>query len=637
MEVLLYMNKRIFKVKIRLVFILLLILLGIPVQGIKAQDDFVIKVGYPSVRGFTEINNGSYSGYAYDYLVEISKYTGWKYEFIEMDLNELIYSLRDGTIDLAAGMIRNEQTEAMYDFPELNAGYSYSTLSVLKENNSISASNYETFNGMKVGYFETSSIRLNQFIQFCENYGIEGVELISYPLTSGDALLEALKAKEVDAIIEGDLLVQSEEKVVARVGTNPYYFATTKGNNAVLEKLNEALVKIKTKDTNFNRTLYEKYFQSTVDNQLLLTDEEKNYINQLEPLKVVYIDNFEPMQDYDEEIKEANGIDIDILELIAKKSGLQFELVVASNYDEAIQMIKNKEVDLLLCAPNDYLLALENDYALTQTYLTLDTVNVFDPSSVNTNETEIAAMPRGYFFLDIVNQYEIQYYDTVQECIEAVKDGKATVTYGNIYTMSQYLSASLYPNLILDFDNEPIKLTMGISRPFNFLLLNILNKSIDAISDSERQDIIYSNTLNEKNHVTIQQFFYENFELGIIVIGIGVFLVGTIITLQFKRVYKAKNNLLYKSQKDGLTKLNNRETGIDLVNKYMKQKEPLLSCALLIIDIDYFKHVNDCLGHQTGDRLLIEFSQLLKQLFAYQDIIFRLGGDEFIVLMTDLI
>ena len=151
----------------KFILLLVMILIGVCIQpmSIHATESHVIKVGYPNVSGFTEIKDGVYTGYAYEYLMEIAKYTGWEYEFIEMSLNDLIYKLRDGEIDLGAGMLKNEQTIELYDFPEENAGYTYTTLSTLKDNDSLSGSNYETLNGIKVGYFETSQVRLSDFFE----------------------------------------------------------------------------------------------------------------------------------------------------------------------------------------------------------------------------------------------------------------------------------------------------------------------------------------------------------------------------------------------------------------------------------------------------------------------------------------
>lgn len=57
--------------------------------------------------------------------------------------------------------------------------------------------------------------------------------------------------------------------------------------------------------------------------------------------------------------------------------------------------------------------------------------------------------------------------------------------------------------------------------------------------------------------------------------------------------------------------------------------------ALIFIDIDDFKPVNDTLGHDVGDKLLIEFARLLKTQVRHTDIVGRLGGDEFVVLLTE--
>lgn len=80
----------------------------------------------------------------------------------------------------------------------------------------------------------------------------------------------------------------------------------------------------------------------------------------------------------------------------------------------------------------------------------------------------------------------------------------------------------------------------------------------------------------------------------------------------------------------------NREAGEILVKEYLNAKPSDLYSAFAIIDIDYFKQVNDRLGHQIGDDVLKEFALILKEVFAFKDIICRLGGDEFVVFMKDI-
>lgn len=605
-------------------------------ECVSATASNVIKVGYPSVAGFTEIEDGIYRGYAYDYLTEISKYTGWEYEFIEMSLNDMIYKLRDGDIDLAAGMLKNEQTEEMYDFPKESAGYTYTTLCALKENDLINGTDYETLNGIKVGYYEGSHVKLSGFMKFCEENEIEDVELIPYELGGSTDLLDALKAKEVDAILSGDLLLQGEEKVVCKFNPIPYYFATTKGKKEILEGLNTALSKIKENNVNFDQQLYNNHFKDRNDDSLYLTQEELEYINQLKPLKAVYLDNFAPMQDYNPETKRAEGIYIDIMELIAQKSGLRYELVKANNFEEANEMIKNNEVDVLICAPDSYLLATKYGYTLTQEYLEANMVRVFDANHQGQEDKQIIAIPRGYFYHKLEGEYDIQYYDTLEDCLEAVKKGKVTSTYGNSYVISKYLASGLYSNLSTYFEEIPVKAAIGISKPVDVTLMNIINKSVSSITEVEFKNIIYSNTLQVNGHVTLRQFFFDNLLFCCVVILLFVLLIYIIIRIKYKRLLQDRLYLLEKSQTDALTGIYNREAGEGLVTTYLQTIKPSLYSALIIMDIDYFKQVNDYLGHQIGDALLVEFSQVLKQIFSYHDIIFRLGGDEFIVFMTEL-
>lgn len=65
----------------------------------------------------------------------------------------------------------------------------------------------------------------------------------------------------------------------------------------------------------------------------------------------------------------------------------------------------------------------------------------------------------------------------------------------------------------------------------------------------------------------------------------------------------------------------------------MESLTPSSHCALLLLDLDDFKLVNDSLGHYAGDQLLRQIGEFLQHAFRSTDFIGRFGGDEFIVLM----
>lgn len=92
--------------------------------------------------------------------------------------------------------------------------------------------------------------------------------------------------------------------------------------------------------------------------------------------------------------------------------------------------------------------------------------------------------------------------------------------------------------------------------------------------------------------------------------------------------------LIYKSEHDVLTELYNKATTEKLIADYLlTDKAKATKHAFIIFDIDYFKHINDNFGHAFGDVVLSEVARKIKELFREDDILGRIGGDEFAVFM----
>lgn len=88
--------------------------------------------------------------------------------------------------------------------------------------------------------------------------------------------------------------------------------------------------------------------------------------------------------------------------------------------------------------------------------------------------------------------------------------------------------------------------------------------------------------------------------------------------------------------KDHLTGIYNRHFFNEVIEREMARavrKNETLS--FIMIDIDYFKKINDTFGHLTGDRILVEAANLIKNAVRKSDLVFRFGGDEFLVLMIN--
>lgn len=116
-----------------------------------------------------------------------------------------------------------------------------------------------------------------------------------------------------------------------------------------------------------------------------------------------------------------------------------------------------------------------------------------------------------------------------------------------------------------------------------------------------------------------------------------VFAIVIILFMSQFRVQTSQSTEKYfkLSRTDGLTGLMNKTTGLALMESYAES--PLNErYAVLFMDIDGFKSINDTYGHLMGDELLRKIGATLSEMFRRGDVICRFGGDEFLVLMKDI-
>ena len=105
--------------------------------------------------------------------------------------------------------------------------------------------------------------------------------------------------------------------------------------------------------------------------------------------------------------------------------------------------------------------------------------------------------------------------------------------------------------------------------------------------------------------------------------------------MQIEERRKAEEQLYFEAHHDALTQLPNRAMFSDRLSYALRhlKRHPKHQYAVLFIDLDRFKMINDTLGHHAGDLFLIEISKRLKKCVRDNDILARLGGDEFVILL----
>ena len=112
-------------------------------------------------------------------------------------------------------------------------------------------------------------------------------------------------------------------------------------------------------------------------------------------------------------------------------------------------------------------------------------------------------------------------------------------------------------------------------------------------------------------------------------------IVGRVVNIDKEK--RKELELKSRADTDALTGLLNKTTTAQLIREVLaKQEKEGIKSALMILDLDNFKAVNDTFGHSVGDMVVAESGRVLKDTFKGRDIIGRVGGDEFMVLMVDI-
>ena len=120
---------------------------------------------------------------------------------------------------------------------------------------------------------------------------------------------------------------------------------------------------------------------------------------------------------------------------------------------------------------------------------------------------------------------------------------------------------------------------------------------------------------------------------ALVAIAFSVCIVHLIMNYRV-RAYEVRLRFQELSTRDALADILNRRALVEEAQRIIAANNPATSCALVAIDVDDFKHINDEHGHPAGDEVLMNMSGLLKEYFRTTDLIGRFGGDEFIVLVN---
>lgn len=138
-----------------------------------------------------------------------------------------------------------------------------------------------------------------------------------------------------------------------------------------------------------------------------------------------------------------------------------------------------------------------------------------------------------------------------------------------------------------------------------------LQLSISGAGQGRWLHVLFSSVRNENDELLVECILYDVSERA-----------------------RREQQVQQEADRDALTQLYNRRAGErQLVQTLAQAAKEQHACALMLVDLDRFKPINDTYGHEAGDRVLIIIADRLMQSLRKQDVVIRWGGDEFVVLV----
>ncbi len=228
------------------------------------------------------------------------------------------------------------------------------------------------------------------------------------------------------------------------------------------------------------------------NNRIILTKQEKSYLESNPVIKVNNENNYPPFN-YNEN-NTPKGYSVDFMNLLAKKLNLNIEYIQGHNWSEFIQMAKNKEIDVMLniisSSKREKFLNFTTPYKeLRQSVFT----NLEDIDELSDLNGKTVALPEGFYINDFLKEHypliNIKVYDDILDCIHAVIENKADAVIENFAVVNFLLQKH---NLTINHVKIKIdkklnfKLNLGVikSKP---VLRDILQKAMNSVTQEEIQ------------------------------------------------------------------------------------------------------------------------------------------------------
>lgn len=579
-------------------------------------------------------NNGEEKGYLISFIKIVNENLGLNIKLeASKSWGEVYSGLQDGSVDILFGANRTPEREKFMNFTMPISKVPYALIAK-KDGNIYTIGDIDK---RPIGFLN------GDIVMELLPKSYKNIKYDKKIYNSETDLISALGNNEIDAfIVSGGDVVYSyiydfpDLKYAFKIDkiTSERTFSTRKEDKILSEILDKQVTNL------LDGTLPELMNQSKIEYNMKvmnLTESERNWIKNNGQAIMGITKDYLPFDYYKNGVYA--GISGEIIKEISSKTGIKFKYVY-DEFDVLMQKLMSGEINVLNIAKTDerlkYIL-YPKPYS-TERDIIVGRVGSKDAIDVFGLEGKKVAVIKGFWHEEYLRKnltnVDIIETNSIKEALSLVHSGKADYLIENPSVIRFYVeNMQLFDIVQKGTTSTDSYLYYGVSKNTPELA-SIIDKVIPLMEIDELFNAGYSTVPHEKNNQANKRFILIILGLAALILIIVLFAVKIFRDLIREKtktsILKEKEHLLYT---DALTGVYNRNYYNDKVkDKIDKLQYPQ---TIIVSDVNDLKKVNDNYGHIIGDELLKCFANALKETFPECNLILRMGGDEFHLILQN--
>lgn len=626
----------------------------------KQKDSLLVAFSphYPPYMGISP--SGEPQGLFIDLWRSWSKNTGVNVEFVARDFNEAIELVVKQKADVLMAYPNNTQ---------LLDNTLYANPIYISNANVYVNTNVKDITGNQITTLEQfTSGSGDKILGVWQNSTVKEILLARYPklnvrfFTSISAMINAAEEGEISAFI-GLIDIISARLIQSNLQTLFYRLAAPviplnlspvihQQNSKLKEIIDNGFADLDIKslinieERWLNSELGEHYYKQLAQ-KITLNDAESDFLIENTTIDMGIIKDLSPVEFIDEN-GEFSGINRDVIDIIQQRTGISFNYVVYDSWQQLYQALIDNDIDILgSITPT---VEREKYMDFTESYWQMPWVMVHPQYFGKKTKLEDfygkqVAIVKGYYLIAKLRKEHplitFKLVDTREQALLALQQERVEGFITTIATATQLLKQENIVTLMISM-MEGVSLDkshFGVSKKLP-QLKDIINKALLSITEKEKQ-AIYDNwfTLAIKTGLDKDVVLQVGAQIGVIILLVlGVIVMwNRRLQVEIKHREQLEKIMKHMATHDELTGLANRVLLKDRLSTAIAfHQRQALKMAVLFIDLDGFKNINDTYGHGVGDELLQQVALRLQGCVRSSDTVVRFGGDEFVLLLTGL-